>query len=630
MSTIHCAIDWHASLPDNLLPEMLATSDYWQPDHHTEQRISATPDVRMAKANLLNRPFSERDNVLASECGRYWIVANAHLDNRVELTQKLALDEDNVFCDAEFILKAYETWQEDTAAQLLGDFVFILWDSLKQQVYCARDHFGVKSLFYSLQPDRLVLSNEHKALLASGSGVSRTLSSKWLTEVFMPTVANEFQSPFRAIQSLPAAHQLVINQQGYRCEPYWSLQPQVLATLTDDEYLTRLRELFERAIARRLVSQFPMAAELSEGLDSNGVVGYASRLLADKPLYTMSFDGVALNDANAQVWSAVYQELFDAMALWPNVVPLWSDAVPETLKAGAHSQTFGGPSNISSWFGPRCVLAQSQGCRTILSGWGGDHCVSGYGDEYVYELFSSRQYFALYRLLKQRMHRGRGGKPIKSLLKIALQHGCPAVYRNLFQYRNKLAKQSAELFNHSILDPSLLAQLTDPIQPYHATIERSSVRERDYRELVDVGVQKRLAFTEISARHFRCEFRYPLLDKDLVEFAYSLPGHLKCKNGIERYMFREVLTGHTTERIRMRRKADVLTTMDINKMRDNALQQLSTVLTQWTPALDRIFDKSALERIVQYYPHVAERYLLVIDSLQQQLKTGAIDIDGFQ
>lgn len=627
MSTIHCAIGWQSSLPDDLLPAMLASSDYWQPDHFTAQRLSETPDVRLAKANLVNRPFSERDNVMSSACGRYWIVANAHLDNRAELSQRLALDEDNTFCDAEFILKAYEIWQEASAAQLQGDFVFVLWDSVKQQVYCARDHFGVKSLFYALQADRLLISNEHKALLVSDNGVSRKLSAKWLTSVFMTTTENEFLSPFEEIQSLPAAHQLVVTQRGVRCEPYWTLLPKVLPKLSDEQYLDKLSELFERAVARRLVSQFPMAAELSEGLDSNGVVGYASRLLDDKPLYTLSFDGVALSETNAQTWSAVYQELFDAMALWPNVVPLWGDdIVPNTLKAGAHSQTFGGPSSMSSWFGPRCALAQSQGCKTILSGWGGDHCVSGYGDEYIHELFLGRHYIQLYRQLMLRQQRGRGGKPIKALLRLFIQHQFPLVYKKLFQLRNGLAKQSADLFYHSILTAKVTSQLAEAIKPYYATMDRTSVQARDHRELIEVGVQRRMTLTEIAARHHGCEFRYPLLDKELVEFAYSLPSHLKCKHGIERYMFRDILTGHTTERIRMRRKADVLTTLDIEKIQSNTAESLQRVMVNWTSELDDIFDKVALAKVVRDYPHVAQRYLLLIESLQGQLQKGTIHL----
>lgn len=627
MSTIHCAIDWRSTLADNSLQQMLSCSDYWLPDSVAVEQVSDKPDVKMAKASLVNRPGSEFDNVLMSECGQYWIVANAHLDNRAELAQQLGIKDNRQLCDAEVILKAYMCWRENTASHLVGDFVFILWDNLKQQLYCARDHFGVKSLFYSLQGGRVFLSNEHKALLISSSNISRNLSTKWLVDVFMPTAGNEFLSPFSAIHSLPAAHYMIITEQGESCERYWTLKTKSLPKLTDEEYLTKLAELFEQAVTRRLVSQFPMAAELSEGLDSNGVVGYASRLLDGKNLYTMSFDGTALNDENTKIWSGVYQELFDAITLWPNVIPLWSDATPTLLKAGAHSETFGGPSAISSWYDARCLLAQSQGCRTVLSGWGGDHCVSGYGDEYVHELFLDSQYVALYRFLQQRKQRGRGGRPFKAMIRLIVQHKFPKIYHRIFYYRGGQVRKLSYLANHSVLSTDRVKKSADYIKPYVEVMDSLTVQSRDYRELVDIGVQRRMTMTEISARHFRCEFRYPMLDKDLVEFAYSLPSHLKCKNGVERYMFREVLKGHTTERIRIRRKSDVLTSLDVDKLRENVSEQLKKVLVDWRPELNAIFDKVALEEITQGYPHLAQRHLLVINSLIEQLRKGSIYIN---
>lgn len=624
MSTIHCAIDWQTSLPDHSLQEMLSCSDYWRPDAVNSKQISGQPDVQMAKANLFNRPHSEFDTILMSECGHYSIVANAHLDNRDELARQLQLKEVHRLSDGELILKAYEYWQESCASHLVGDFVFILWDNVKQQLYCARDHFGVKSLFYSMQAGRVILSNEHKSLLTPCLGVSRKLSHRWLADVFMPTTGNEFLSPFEAIHTLPAAHQLVITQQGHRCEPYWTLQPQTLPLLSDDEYIAKLSSLFEQAVARRLVTNYPVAAELSEGLDSNSVVGYASRLLGDKPLYTMSFNGTALNEENAAIWAHVYQELFDAMELWSNVQPLWNDTEVDILRAGVHAKTFGGPSVISSWYDSRCMLAQSQGCKTILSGWGGDHCVSGYGDEYIDELFLSGRYIALYHQLKLRQQRGRGGKPIKAMVRLLVQRKFPPIYKSFFKLHNRLAKQSAALFNAPLLSESVIENLANKIMPYFEAIDRTSVQDRDHRELIEVGVQRRMTLTEIAARHFRCEFRYPLLDKDLVEFAYSLPSHLKCKYGIERYMFREMLRGHTTERIRMRRKVDVLTSVDVCKLRGCVDELLEEVLAHWSPELDMIFNRTTLEQAAQDYPHVVERHLLLIKSLRKQLESGAI------
>ncbi len=84
-----------------------------------------------------------------------------------------------------------------------------------------------------------------------------------------------------------------------------------------------------------------------------------------------------------------------------------------------------------------------------------------------------------------------------------------------------------------------------------------STKAHHRRELFDIGVEQRIVDSELSARMFRVEFRYPMLDVPLVEFAYNLPSHLKIYEGIERYAFRQILKEVTTERIRWRKKADV-------------------------------------------------------------------------
>lgn len=101
--------------------------------------------------------------------------------------------------------------------------------------------------------------------------MKRTLSFKWLTANFLPISEAEFCSPFEAIDSLPAGHQLIVNQSGHQITPYWTLKSAKLSKSTDEEYITQLKALFAQAIERRLVSMYPLAAELSEGLDSNAV-----------------------------------------------------------------------------------------------------------------------------------------------------------------------------------------------------------------------------------------------------------------------------------------------------------------------------------------------------------------------
>ncbi|WP_351019455.1 asparagine synthase-related protein [Shewanella sp. AC91-MNA-CIBAN-0169] len=569
--------------------------------------------------------MSEIDSIIVNQTESVYLVSNAHLDNRQQLATELGIDV-NALCDGDIIMSAYEHWGVDTASHLLGDFVFIIWDKNKKELYCARDHFGVKSLFYVIQNSRVILSNEHQSLLVDGLFIEKNIKQDWLESQFLPLTGNEFLSPFDSIVTLPAGHQMIVNCEQHDVSPYWSLESKPLPALSDKEYLCHLKKLLTIAVERRLVSNYPLAAELSEGLDSNAVVGYASELLNPKALFTMSFDGVELNEQNEKAWRPVYQEIFDAMTLWPNVKPLWSTSCDPIQKSGAHSEHFGGPSSMSSWFDSRCVLASEQGCRTILSGWGGDHCVSGYGDEYVYELFSQAKLLTLYQYLIARRKRGRGGHPLKSLILITLEMLFPKLYKHVTKKRNNLITHLNSLVFNSILKDHAIPNVTLLMDRVRRTYQRRTVKERDFSELIHVGVQSRITSTEICARRYRCEFRYPLLDKELIEFAYNLPSHLKSKNGVERFMFRELLKGKTTERIRLRAKADVLVPDHPVSIKQEAEQYFKEVDKHWTSEFDNIFKRERVIELCKTHPHVAIRYLQTIKSLQEHFVQGNIHL----
>ncbi|WP_418357276.1 asparagine synthetase B family protein [Shewanella basaltis] len=625
MSTIHAVVDWQTGFDEQILNRMLSGSHYWLPDLERHRYLDGSPSVGLAKASLFNRPLSELDSIIVNQTETVYLVSNAHLDNRQQLATELGIDA-SALCDGEIILNAYEQWGGDTASHLLGDFVFIIWDKNKKELYCARDHFGVKSLFYIIQNSRVILSNEHQSLLVDGLFIEKNIKKDWLKTQFLPLAGNEFLSPFESISTLPAGHQMIVNGEQHVVSPYWSLESKPLPVQSDKEYLFQLKKLLTAAVERRLVSGYPLAAELSEGLDSNAVVGYASEQLNPKTLFTMSFDGVELNEQNEKAWRPVYQEIFDAMTLWPNVKPLWLASCAPIQKSGAHSEHFGGPSSMSSWFDSRCMLASEQGCRTILSGWGGDHCVSGYGDEYVYELFSQGKLLTLYQHLRARQKRGRGGHPMKSFILITLETLFPKLYKLVTKKRNHLRTHLNSLVLNSILQDHVNPNATQLIERIARTYQRHSVKERDYSELISVGVQSRITSTEICARRYRCEFRYPLLDKELIEFAYNLPSHLKSKNGVERFMFRELLKGKTTERIRLRVKADVLTPDNSESIKQEVEQYLKDVNKYWTAEFDSMFNHERLIELCKTHPHVALRYLQTTMSIQKHIRTGNVHL----
>jgi asparagine synthase (glutamine-hydrolysing) len=548
------------------LQNMLCTSDYWNPDKKTNW-LSDESVVGLAKAQLINTKNSLKDAVYHDKSARLTITANARIDNKLELIKQLFPCEQtpDIQSDSHLILECYKKWGRDCASFLRGDFVFIIWDEAQQKMFCARDHFGIKVLFYSKNEQGIMLSNEHNSFFNSKWCDPANIDEKWLVENIWNLGPLNFDSPNPNIQILPPAHTLEIDSEGLRIESFWRLQQKNdWQHLDDEELIIEFKKRFQQAVLSRLDSEFPIGAELSEGLDSNGIAGYAAKHLKPDVIYTFSYDCEAIDSNNRHIWEHTYKDIQGMLNMHNNLQPVWQSDTLEYKEKNLDSarqsfyQNFGVVIPVQDNF-LRCLLAQQRGVQVILSGWGGDHCVTCPGDEYANELFQKGRLIKLYRLLKSKFKRGRGNRPIFGLLTTALGHFPPMLH--LYQ---KLRQQSLQYMLLQRAKSHYLSELwieklklDEKLKHFALQYQRKTVQQHEVRELFELGLTNRLTSSELMGRQYRIEYRFPMLDLDLVEFAHSLPSRLKIHQGIERYPFRRLLEGITTERIQWRRKADV-------------------------------------------------------------------------
>ncbi|PJA33605.1 MAG: hypothetical protein CO187_01015, partial [Zetaproteobacteria bacterium CG_4_9_14_3_um_filter_53_7] len=375
-----------------------------------------------------------------------------------------------------------------------------------------------------------------------------------------------FESPCPGIDALPPAHSMSVAQNGnISIRRYWNLEDKSdWADMNDEALLDELKQRFEQAVVSRLDSEYPLASQLSEGIDSNGITGYAARALGEKPLYTLSYGCIEMNDDNRHIWEATYRDIFEMHAMHANIRPIWRKQAATNRQAKQDQKTFN--RHIGAMIPVRdgahlsySRLAGELGIRTMLSGWGGDHCASTYGDFYESELLNRGHLLATQRLLLAKRQRDRSSPPARAWANLLLKHLLPPLYRSITRNREGLAKKQLEFARSHPLKPVYIKRykLLQKLRHFHDSYDRYSVKAHHRRELFDVGVERRLVESELCARMFRIEFRYPMLDVRLVELAYNMPSHLKIYRGIERYMFRKILDGVTTERIQWRVKADV-------------------------------------------------------------------------
>ena len=233
--------------------------------------------------------------------GEYVICYNGQIYNTKELRKNL---EENGFtfnghCDTEVLLKSYIHYGEDVVNHLNGIFAFAVWNSKTEELFLARDHFGVKPLFYTEFENTFIFASELKAIFEY-PGIEKIIDSQGISELFgIGPAHTPGTTVYKNIFEIKPAHFAIYNKSGLHIERYWKLESKPY-TETFEETCSHLRLLLEDAINRQLVSDMPICAFLSGGLDSSIITKFSAIFCKNNglpPLDTYSIDYVD-NDKN--------------------------------------------------------------------------------------------------------------------------------------------------------------------------------------------------------------------------------------------------------------------------------------------------------------------------------------------
>ncbi len=284
----------------NILLNMNSTLSKRGPD---EDGFFVDKNVALAHKRLIvidpnggTQPMIEKNTY-----GEYVIVYNGQIYNTKEI-RKTLLEKGFTFnshSDTEVLLKAYIHYGNDVVNHLNGIFAFAIWNSRKKELFLARDHFGIKPLFYTIKNDCLVFGSEIKALFEY-PGVEKTLDNQGICELFgIGPAHTPGTTIFKDIYELKPAHYAVFNNYGLHIDRYWKLKSE---KHTDDFDTTcdKVKYILEDSIKSQLVSDVPLCTFLSGGLDSSIITKFASDYCQKEglsPLDTYSIDYID-NDKN--------------------------------------------------------------------------------------------------------------------------------------------------------------------------------------------------------------------------------------------------------------------------------------------------------------------------------------------
>ncbi|MBW1634786.1 MAG: hypothetical protein JRJ68_00800 [Deltaproteobacteria bacterium] len=522
---------------EEITSSMLEGISSWGPD---DRGIWHQGSVALGHAMLWNTPESKFENLPASR--DYMVITmDGRLDNREELALLLdipgyLLDK---LTDSDFIVRGYCKWEEECPEHFLGDFAFVIWDEKRQQLFCARDHVGVKQLYFHLTDTLFVCANDLKGLVAHPE-IKKEISSEAVANFI---VNAELISPeltfFKDIHKLPPAHSMTVTASRAVKKCYWRLEDAPQIQLSDaDAYVEKLSELLERAVHDRIRSTYPVVSHLSGGLDSSTIAVIAARKLKENGGKLLAFNWLHKptknDDPSHYEWSNS-REIAEAEGIDHRYVSLAAGDIYHYM--GSHSIVYGDSSRF--WYEyPVRQAAQDRGARTILSGWGGDELVTYHGQAYYADLFSRGKIKKVLKELKQKAFADKAS-PMRRFVG-ALYHNIFLIFvpRKIYRYmpRNRCAGELSFPFVKKeflpVINKEAGKESTLTMQP------KRTIRGHMLAYWENGHLQSRIESWAASALSNRLEYCYPLLDKRIVEFIVGVPAEYLVRNGVGRYLFR--------------------------------------------------------------------------------------------
>jgi asparagine synthase (glutamine-hydrolysing) len=506
--------------------------------------VSTDRQVGLGFRRLSIVDLTTGDQPMANEDESIWLVFNGEIYNHAAHRPGLEARGHRFRsrCDAEVILHLYEEFGVDCVHHLRGMFAFALWDSRRRELLLARDRIGVKPLYFAATPRALLFASEIKALFEHPGLVPRlneAALSLYLTFAATPAP----QTLFEGVEKLPPGHRMIVNAntRQRRLERYWQPLPDPAergVRREPAEYVERLEALVRESISLRMMSDVPYGAFLSGGVDSSLNVALMAEL-ADRPVSTFSvaIDGDIASDelgfarAVAERYGTRHHEVVigerDFLQYLPELVWHQDEPLADPVCVPLHALS---------------EEAQRSGTKVIQVGEGSDELFSGY-TSYAFFTDFHRRVWRPYLRLPSRLRRAAAvsvgpllGVDRADVLERGADHG-ELFWGGAIPFFDRPKRQLLSGIDDAA-GRRAVAALYDDVDralPGASQLDRMIGIELRQRlpELLLMRVDKVTMGSSLEAR-------VPYLDHKLVEFALAIPGDVKYRRGVTKWVLKQV------------------------------------------------------------------------------------------
>jgi asparagine synthase (glutamine-hydrolysing) len=507
-----------------------------------DEGFYSAPGVGLAFRRLAIIDVEGGHQPLSNEDGSIWIAFNGEIYNFQELNKRY-LSSGHTFrtrSDTETIVHLYEELGEACFAELRGMFGLAIWDGRRKRLLLARDRIGKKPLYYSWDGRRLVFGSEIKALWPAG-GLSKEMDPEALCDYFSYQYVPAPKTIYRSVRKLKPGHYLVVEGSNLREVPYWDIRFDKPKQLSEDEWCESFLDEYRKAVKSRLVSDVPLGAFLSGGVDSSSVVALMNEFQSPVTTCSIGFSEESYDEAgDARAFAKTLGANHHEKIVKPQAIDLLSKL------AWHYDEPFADSSAVPTYY----VSQEARRHVTVaLSGDGGDENFAGY-----------RRYKLT---MREDQLRSRVPAPVRRNVFGPLGEWypklgwAPRIFRakNTFQ---SLARDPLEgyFYGGSVCPPALKRQLFSPgfwsqlggydsveVLRYHYNRADTPdpLSRIQYVDMKTYLVDDILVKVDRASMANSLEVRCPLLDHKLMELVAQMPSRLKLHKGQGKYIFKRAL-----------------------------------------------------------------------------------------
>ena len=587
--------------------------------HHRGPDASGTyldEHIGLCHRRLSILDLSEAGNQpMFSADGNLVIVFNGEIYNFLELRAELEAEgvQFKSHTDTEVILALYAREGTQCLGKLNGMFAFAIWDKTKQELFIARDRLGKKPLYYFSHNGRFAFGSEIKAILAL-ENIPREIRLDAVYDFFAYQYVPDPKSIFKHIHKLPPAHYLLLNKDGFTLTEYWDLSFKNTSRDSEETHKVQLKGLLEKVTKQRMVSDVPLGAFLSGGVDSSGVVAMMAQA-SETPVKTctIGFDNKDFNEADfAREIAEKYKTEHHEYTVHQNVADRLEHIV------SFFDEPFADPSLVPTFF----VSELARKAVTVaLAGDGGDEMFAGY-EKYSVDDIENKLRNKFPEAVRKSIFPSLGkfagkipgtvGKKAKSLL-TSLSHD-PAMG---FYITNSMMTDDMW---QSLVKTEVTEQLGD-YHPSQYTLEMYNKADGPdhlskilYTDIKTYMTGDILVKVDRMSMANSLEVRAPILDYQVAEFAATLPSSQKYRDGEKKYLLKEVFKPFIPDSLLYRKKMGFSTPLD-EWCRGELKELFESILSNASYGVYDIFDRDSVNQVWQQHQNGTHQHGAVLWSM---------------